>query len=83
MTRRYLRNFELKKKEWPHLQSYLSREHHEEVAPNKEDARMENLATAVSNVERRLGVFVEELKATRYWMIIFAIALAVGLYFKH
>jgi hypothetical protein len=31
-TRRYLRNFELKKKEWPHIESYFSREVRDEIA---------------------------------------------------
>jgi hypothetical protein len=53
------------------------------VAPNKEDARMENLATAVANIERRLNGFAEELKTARYWIIIAAIALAVAFYFRH
>jgi hypothetical protein len=82
MTRRYLRNFELKKKAWPHIESYFSRETREEIAPNKEDARMENLATAVTNIERRLNAFAEDLKAARYLLIVGAIVLAVGFYFK-
>jgi hypothetical protein len=83
MTRRYLRNFELKKKEWPHIESYFPREFREEIAPNKEDTRMENLTAAVTNIERRLNGFAEELKAARYWLIIAAVAIAAVFYFRH
>ena len=81
-THRYLKNFELMKKKHPGITSYFSHEFVENAAPNKEDARMENLASAVANIERRLNGFVEDFKTARYWMIGGAIAIAVGFYFK-
>jgi hypothetical protein len=83
LTRRYLRKFELKKKEWPHIESFFSREFREEIAPDEEDTRMERLTTTVANIERRLNGVAEDLKSARYWLIIAAVAIAAGFYFRH
>jgi len=56
---RDFRDFELKKKKWPQIESYLSRESVGEVAPNKERSGTEHLAAAVASIERRLNGLTE------------------------
>ncbi len=82
-TRRYLRNFDLKKKKWPQIESYLSRELREDVARNKEDTRIEGLQTVVTGVEQRLAAIGEQLRKSQQLIIVAAIALAIVLYFRH
>lgn len=82
LARRYLRNFELKKNKSPHIESYFTREFREEIAPSKEDTRLEALQTAVTGIERRLNALAEQMRTAQYWLVIAAIAIAAGLYFK-
>jgi hypothetical protein len=83
LTRRYLRNFDLKKKKWPQIESYLSRELREDVARNKEDTRIEGIQTVVTGVEQRLAAIGEQLRKSQQLIIVAAIALAIVLYFRH
>ena len=83
LTRRYLRNFKLKKKEWPHIETSLSDEFLEETATNKEDARIERLQTTLTGVERQLTVMGQKLQNLQQLVIVAAIGLAVSLYFRH
>ena len=82
--RRYLKNFELKKKSRRHLESYLPIDFREEVAPNMQDARMETLARAISNIEKMLSQVAARLNTLRSWVIfVGAFVLALAMYFKH
>lgn len=83
MTRRYLKNFELAKKKLPQMESYLARESVREAVPNKQHAETEHLATAVAAIERQLNGLTEQVKTARHWIIIAAIAVAAGFFFKH
>lgn len=84
ITPRYLRRFELAKKERPDIESFFSREFLEKSASNREDARIENLKTAVKGVERRLTAIGERQRNLQQLVIGAAIMLAIlVLAFKH
>jgi hypothetical protein len=51
LLRRYLRNFELKRKKWPFLESFLSSDARAEGATGKEDSRLE--ATSMTPQDER------------------------------
>ena len=61
----------------------ISPELRKEVAPNKEDLRIENMAVALANVQQRIQSLAGDFKAARYWIAVGAIALAIAIYFHH
>jgi hypothetical protein len=85
MTGRYLKRFELEKKEWPHIKSYLHIKSNlgfrEEIAlaeqaqaeASKQGARIESLIAAVNG-------FAEELKTARELLIAAAVVIAAILF---
>jgi hypothetical protein len=83
MTRRYVRNFELKKKKAPHLDSFLSREYREQISPRKEGASSDILQAAVTGIEKRLNILGEQVRTVQLWLITGAVVLAAILYFRH
>jgi hypothetical protein len=58
LLRRYLRNFELKRKEWPFLESFLSSDAREEAVTGEEESRLETTSMTRQDektIERAVG----------------------------
>ena len=89
LLRRYLRNFEFKRKEWPFLESFVSSDAREEAATGKEDSRVETTSMTLQDeklmqrvVERGVDVAVRkfgaEISRSIYKVILVLAAIYLG-----
>jgi hypothetical protein len=78
LTARYLKNFELKRKKWPFLESFLSSDVREEVAPTKEGS-VDNSAIARA-VERGLDAALHKYTAEIFRSIYKVMFVILGIY---
>ena len=87
LTARYLKNFELKRRDWPFLESFLSSDAREEVATGREDSRLEATSmtpqdekTIERAVERGVDVALRKFTAEISRSIYKIILVLVGVY---
>jgi hypothetical protein len=87
LLRRYLRNFEFKRKKWPFLESFLSSDARAEAATGKEDSRLEAISmtpqdekTVERAVERGVDVALRKFTAEISRSIYKIILVLVGVY---
>jgi hypothetical protein len=78
LTARYLKNFELKRKEWPFLESFLSSDVREESTPTKADSVDEKAIARA--VERGLDAALHKYIAEISRFIYKAMSVIVGVY---
>jgi hypothetical protein len=86
LTARYLKNFELKRKEWPFLESFLSNDVRKEAATGKED-RLEATSmtpqdekTIERAVERGVDTALHKLTAEVFRSVYKVILVLAGVY---
>jgi hypothetical protein len=78
LTTRYLKNFELKRKKWPFLETFLPSDVREEAAPTKEGAVDEKAIARAA--ERGLTAALHKYTAEIFRSIYKALLVIVGVY---